>query len=182
MILCGEQATRICRTYNSKVLLLLNHTEARGHQLFKQMLTWMQAAPNQRSVTTPDTTVNGGHLHPRRGRPVQVEMEAVWTLYKTVQRASLVAQCLRIHLLMQGTWVRALVQEDPTCRRATKPVCHNCWAREPQLLKPARLESVLRNKRSHRNEKPAHRNEEKPQLAATRESPREATKTQCNQK
>ena len=33
-------------------------------------------------------------------------------------------------------------------------------AREPQLLKPMRLEPVLRNKRSHRNEKPAHRNEE----------------------
>ena len=33
-------------------------------------------------------------------------------------------------------------------------------AREPQLLKPAGLEPVLRNKRSHRNEKPAHRNKE----------------------
>ncbi|KAJ8779032.1 hypothetical protein J1605_012883 [Eschrichtius robustus] len=39
--------------------------------------------------------------------------------------ASLVAQWLRIRLPMQGTWVRALVQEDPTCRRATKPVRHN---------------------------------------------------------
>ena len=29
--------------------------------------------------------------------------------------ASLVAQWLRIHLLMQGTQVRALVREDPTC-------------------------------------------------------------------
>ena len=33
-------------------------------------------------------------------------------------------------------------------------------AREPQLLKPARLEPVLHNKRSHRNEKPVHRNKE----------------------
>ena len=33
-------------------------------------------------------------------------------------------------------------------------------AREPRLLKPARLEPVLRDKRSHRNEKPAHRNKE----------------------
>ena len=40
--------------------------------------------------------------------------------------ASLVAQWLRIHLPRQGTRVRALVQEDPTCGRATKPVCHNC--------------------------------------------------------
>ena len=39
--------------------------------------------------------------------------------------ASLVAQWLRIRLPMQGTRVRALVREDPTCRRATKPVHHN---------------------------------------------------------
>ena len=40
--------------------------------------------------------------------------------------ASLVVQWLRIRLLMQGTWVRALVWEDPTCRGATRPVSHNC--------------------------------------------------------
>ena len=44
---------------------------------------------------------------------------------KGPHRASLVAQWLRICLLMQGTWVRALVWEDPTCRRATRPVSHN---------------------------------------------------------
>ena len=38
---------------------------------------------------------------------------------------SLVAQGLGIHLPMQGTRVQALVREDPTCRRATKPVSHN---------------------------------------------------------
>ena len=73
---------------------------------------------------------------------------------------------------MQGTRVQALVWEDPTCREATKPVrhkywacalepaSHNYWARVPQLLKPACLEPMLHNKRSHRNEKPMHRNEE----------------------
>ena len=39
--------------------------------------------------------------------------------------ASLVAQWLRICLPMQGTWVRALVWEDPTCRGATRPVSHD---------------------------------------------------------
>ena len=85
---------------------------------------------------------------------------------------SLVAQWLRICLPMQGTQVQALVREDPTCRGATKPMrhndwacalqptSHNCWARVPQLLKPVRLEPVLRNKRSHHNEKTVHRNEE----------------------
>ena len=40
-------------------------------------------------------------------------------------RASLVAQWLRICLPMQGTRVRALVWEDPTCHGATRPVSHN---------------------------------------------------------
>ena len=55
-------------------------------------------------------------------------------------------------------------------------------AREPQLLKPMRLQSVLRNKRSHCNEKPTHHNEGQPPLVATRESPRAATKTQHSQR
>ena len=38
---------------------------------------------------------------------------------------SLVAQWLRICLPMQGTRVRALVWEDPTCRGATGPVSYN---------------------------------------------------------
>ena len=44
---------------------------------------------------------------------------------KTLMRASLVAQWLRICLPMQGTRVRALVWEDPTCHGATRPVSHN---------------------------------------------------------
>ena len=107
---------------------------------------------------------------------------------------SLVAQWLRVCLPMQGTRVRALVWEDPTCHGATKPVCHNywacalgpmshnCWARMPQLLKPACPEPVFRNKRSHHNEKPAHHNEELPPLTATRESLHTAMKTQHSQK
>ena len=46
--------------------------------------------------------------------------------FRTVHSgASLAAQWLRIHLPMQGARVRALVREDPTCHRATKPVRHN---------------------------------------------------------
>ena len=44
---------------------------------------------------------------------------------KTHPGTSLVVQWLRICLPMQGTRVRALVQEDPTCRGATKPMRHN---------------------------------------------------------
>ena len=46
-------------------------------------------------------------------------------MIKTLQGASLVAQWLRICLPMQGTRVRALVWEDPTCHRATRPMSHN---------------------------------------------------------
>ncbi|KAJ8786086.1 hypothetical protein J1605_006666 [Eschrichtius robustus] len=47
----------------------------------------------------------------------QSEVELVGT--------SLVAQWLKIHLPKQGTRVRALVWEDPTCHGATKPMSHN---------------------------------------------------------
>ena len=56
------------------------------------------------------------------------------------------------------------------------------WAREPQLTEPARLEPVLRNRRGRDSERPAHRDEEWPPLAATRESPRTETKTQHSHK
>ena len=57
---------------------------------------------------------------------------------------SLVAQWFRLRLTMHKTQVQSLVQEDPTCHGVTKPAC---------------LEPVLRDKRSHRDEKPAHHNE-----------------------
>ena len=50
-------------------------------------------------------------------------------LLKTLRfGASLVAQWLRICLPMQGTRVRALIWEDPTCHGANRPVSHNYWA------------------------------------------------------
>ena len=96
-------------------------------------------------------------------------------IHKMTQfRASLVAQWLGIRLTMQGTRVRALVWEGPTCRRATGPVSHGYWA--------ARLEPVPRNKRGRDSERPTHHDEEWPPLATTRESPRTETKTQHSQK
>ena len=100
---------------------------------------------------------------------------------------SLVAQWLRIRLPVQGTRDQSLVREDPTCSGATKPVhhnywacalepvSHNYWARASQLQKPTCLEPLLRNKRSHHNEKPTYHKEEWPPLATTRESQCTAT-------
>ena len=47
---------------------------------------------------------------------------------------------------------------------------------------PARLEPVLRNRRGRDGERPTHRDEEWPPLAATRESPRTEMKTQHSHK
>ena len=62
------------------------------------------------------------------GKDVE-KLEHLYTVFvneKWCSWASLVAQWLRVCLLMQGTRVRALVWEDPTCRGAAGPVSHNC--------------------------------------------------------
>ena len=74
---------------------------------------------------------------------------------------SLVAQWLRICLPMQGghgfdPWSRKIphaAEQLSLCATTTEPACHNY--RSAHALEP-----VLCNKRSHRSEKPVHRNEE----------------------
>ena len=60
-------------------------------------------------------------INPRRNMPRHILIK----LSKIKYRASLVAQWLRIRLPVQGTRIRALVWEDPTCRGVTGPVSHN---------------------------------------------------------
>ena len=55
-------------------------------------------------------------------------------------------QWLRLHLAMCGMQVRFLIQEDPTC----------CGAAKPMPLEP-----MLGNERSHRNEKPTNHSQRK---------------------
>ena len=55
----------------------------------------------------------------------QIALPLRHTVKEESAGASVVAQWLRICLLMQGTRVRALVWEDPTCRGATGPMSHN---------------------------------------------------------
>ena len=86
--------------------------------------------------------------------------------------ASLVAQWLRVCLPRQGTRVRALVWEDPACRGAVGRVSHNYWACASGACALQRKADI---------ERPAHREEEWPLLAATGESPRTETKTQHSQ-
>ena len=57
------------------------------------------------------------------GKP-QIQ-EAQRTQNENAKKCTPTTQWLRIHLPVQGTRVQALVQEDPTCHGATKPVHHN---------------------------------------------------------
>ena len=63
-------------------------------------------------------------------------------------------QWLRIRLLVQGTWVRSLVWEDPTCHRLTKPKCPNYCNSHPELCSEIREATT--------NEKPCTRTEQDP--------------------
>ena len=70
-------------------------------------------------------------------------------------------------LSVQETWVQSLIREDPRCYGATKPMHHNYWACALELRSHNywglhTLEFKLCNKRSHHNEKPAHRNQSSP--------------------
>ena len=64
------------------------------------------------------------HIFPGEKKVKQITLKFN-CLKKIVGGTSLVAQWLRIRLPIQGTWVRSLVQEDPTCHGAPKPLRHN---------------------------------------------------------
>ena len=87
---------------------------------------------------------------------------------------------------MQGTWVRAMVQEDPTCHGATKPMhhnywaCaleptgHNYWAHEPQLLSPRATTTEARGPRARAPQ------QEKPLQWEARTPQRRVARAHCN--
>ncbi|KAJ8781413.1 hypothetical protein J1605_007728 [Eschrichtius robustus] len=60
----------------------------------------------------------------------------------------------------EASGVYPIDDDDYASASGSEPMSHNYRARVLQLLKPVRLEPVLCSNRSHRNEKPAYRNEE----------------------
>ena len=104
------------------------------------------------------------HLTSAREGPIQWRGPgtAINTFKKTNQLgASLVTQWWRVCLPMQETQVGSLIQEDPTCPRATKSLSRSCWtcaleAGNHSYWSVYTLEPLLCNKISHCNEKPAH--------------------------
>ena len=57
----------------------------------------------------------------------QQQLEYHTLLTKIIKKpgTSLVVQWIRIRLPMQETWVRSLIQENPTCRGTAKPTHHD---------------------------------------------------------
>ena len=102
----------------------------------------------------------------------------IWTkiwLQNPNPGASLLVQWLGVHLPVKWTWVPSLVPENPTCFRATQPMCHNYWACEPWNPRSATRETTaMRSTCTATTEEPS--------LTASRESWYRAAKTQHDQK
>ena len=96
------------------------------------------------------------------------KLALIWT--------SPMVQWLRIHLPIQGTQVWSLAWKDTrkNTSHTTKPVHHNHWTHIPERLAPQQ-ENLQQWEAAHCNGRVAL-------LAATREGPHAATKTQHSQK
>ena len=134
---------------------------------------------------------------PRQGQPAWPLVREDFTCCRTIKPAHGNYWARALEHMSRSYWVcakatenhmlrdpRAATTETEPCHywslHALEPASHGYWACVLQLLKPICLEPVIRNKRSHHNEKPSHRTKEQPLLTATRESPHTATKTKCN--
>ena len=113
----------ILREVNGLTGLCLDSTEGNS----RRQLSRFSAAHPWRPTTACTVVLWSGKALIRKSYSgnVSTQKESPVFTYKILLRASLVAQWLRICLPMQGTRVRALVWEDPTCRGATGPVSHN---------------------------------------------------------
>ena len=107
---------------------------------------------------------------------------------------SLVAHWWRVHLSMQGTQNWSLVWEDPTCSRATKPMCHNYWAcaletghsnywvLELQLLKPKHPRAYAPQPEKSPQWKVHASQQKRSLLTATREKPTQQQRSSTTNK
>ena len=107
-----------------------------------------------------------------RSHWIRVDLKSNATSLQEEEKGFPGVQWLRISLPTQRTQVQSLLQEDPTCLQATKPV-------------PTATEPLRRNywgprawsHPGHPSGRPTHCNEAWPPRAASRESPRAAVKT-----
>ena len=96
-----------------------------------------------------DFLSRSSHTHIHTHTHTHTHLFTCLSPWKYSSWTSLVVQCLRSFLSMQGTWVQVLVREDSACCRSSKPVHCKYWS-------PSTLDPMMCNKRSHCNEKPVH--------------------------
>ena len=109
-----------------------------GHLMRLNSWKEFQKGPPRKMAATLEDTWEGTvrmawrqdhYVHPKGQQGREPQGISISTSEGSLQKGmvwtSLVAQWLRIRLPMQGTPVRALVQEDPTCCIATKPMRHD---------------------------------------------------------
>ena len=118
--------------YNVNYILITTDNLISKLRNLTRLILWLQSNKTKNQFLEKDKlqTFSGEMQVPYRFQQLPITFERTQGTHcqKKSHRASLLAQWLRICLPMQGTWVRALVWEDPTCCGTTKSVCHNYWA------------------------------------------------------
>ena len=117
ILLRWQYSPNVTRTTGSLKAKELMWTPTSHHvqKLIQKWITDLNAkAKTVKLFRREHTCKNGG----KKDKLYFIKVKHFW--------ASLVAQWLGICLPVQGTRVRALVWEDPTCRGAAGPVSHNC--------------------------------------------------------
>ena len=92
----------------------------------KETINKTKRQPTKREKISANNATNKGLISKYTNSSNSSILKKQTTQSKKWAGASLVAQWLRICLLMQETRVRALVWEDPTCHGAAGPVSHSC--------------------------------------------------------
>ena len=101
----------------------------------KSLWVWLQWSTFEILTLKPKSSLYNFHL-------IKRSLSFLFWILKMPQGGTfLVVQWLRIHLPMQGTRVRSMVQEDPTCHRTTKSMPHNYWT---HTLEPVLWEATAR--------------------------------------
>ena len=81
---------------------------------------WQKRHPELSQRGLPETL-------PQTSHPIAISHDPLSSFQRDLPCGPVVRVCLP----MQGTWVWSLFQEDPSCCRAAKPVCHSYWAHVP---------------------------------------------------
>ncbi len=91
----------------------------------KETINKMKRQPREWEKIFANKVTDKGLISKIYKQLMQINIKKTNNPIKTWVGTSLVAQWLRICLPMQAPQVQSLVQEDHTCRGATKPMHHN---------------------------------------------------------